>query len=229
MSFTINPRVLSILSLAVVSVAGQWAGAYNTTARSSELLTTPGSKCLIQGFAEVPYTAVYPCTCTGGTVAADCNWVDRRTTYNAVRNADCKCVNAGRMDGETNALKAYTKSKPNAVEKCACDPPKAGKGEPDADGLIVPARECWCRAQGLKKTSGLKQAEPGEAVLEELLVSIEAAAAQKCSTELDNSKYTKAKICDYVNHFKNAEINGDLQANIPSCTVARVTEICKSS
>ncbi|KAM3562435.1 hypothetical protein MY1884_001830 [Beauveria asiatica] len=228
MSFTINPRVLSILSLAVVSVAGQWTGAYNTTARSSKLLT-PGSKCLIQGFAKTPYTAVYPCTCTGGTVAADCNWVDRRITYNAVRNADCKCATTKDIQQEPDALKAYTESNPNAVNKCVCDPPKAGEGEPDADGLIVPARECWCPAQGLKKTSGLKEAEQGEAVLEELLGPIEAAAVKKCSTELDNSKLTKPKICDFVNHYKDVEINGDLQANIPSCTVALLTEICKSN
>ncbi|KAM3425824.1 hypothetical protein NHJ13734_009898 [Beauveria thailandica] len=133
------------------------------------------------------------------------------------------------MQWETDALKAYTKSKPNAVNQCACDPPKAGEGEPDADGLIVPARACWCPADGLKSTSGLKEAEQGEAVLEELLAPTEAAAVQKCSTELDNSKFTKAKICDYVNHYKQTEINGDLQASIPSCTVALLTEICKSN
>lgn len=227
MSFIINPRVLSVLSLAVVSVAGQWTGGYNTTSVSSKL--DPAPKCWIKGFASRPYTAVYPCTCTGGNVAADCNWASGTTTYNAVRNTDCKCAETGDMDNEPESLLAYAKGKPNAVAKCACDPAEAGKGEPDADELIVPARECWCPSQGLKENSGLQEAKAGEAVMEEPAAPVDAAAVGKCSAELDNSGMIKPNVCAQLKKYKPTEMSKPMQDSIPSCTIALLTEICESN
>ncbi|KAM3496977.1 hypothetical protein MY10362_009655 [Beauveria mimosiformis] len=221
MSFTINPRVLSVLSLAVVSVAGQWTGAYNTTEVSSKL--DPAPKCWIKGFAKRPYSAVYPCTCWSGKVAADCNWASTGVTYNAVRNAECKCGTEKKMLVEPKGLKQYS-SKKNAVTRCACDPPE--KEEPDADGLIVPARECWCPFEGLKENSGLKEAKEGEAIMEEPVVD---PAVQKCSTELDNSTIVKPNLCAELKKTEPTEMTKGMQAQIPSCTMAHLIEICKNN
>ncbi|KAM0665960.1 hypothetical protein ACQRIU_005304 [Beauveria bassiana] len=272
MSFTIKPRVLCVLSLAVVSVASQWTGAYNTTVSTR---ANPAPECIIKSFASEPDTAVFPCTCTGGNATADCNWTPNKGTYSTVRNADCKCATTRVLAEDTDSLKAYTKSQPNAVNGCVCDAAEPGKGEPDADGLVVPDGDCWCPSEGLKANSGLKEAKEGEAILEDPAAppvdaaadqkpntesdnnepvkpsfctqskkpketeeavlekpaapTVDAAAVKKCSTELDNSTLVKTSVCDQLKEFKPTELTKTMQARIPSCTIALLTEICKSN
>ncbi|KAM3524548.1 hypothetical protein NHJ13051_004498 [Beauveria bassiana] len=263
MSFTINPRVLCVLSLAVVSVASQWTGAYNTTVST---WATPAPECIIKSFASQPITAVFPCTCTGGNATADCNWTFNKSTYSTVRNAECKCATTRVLAQETDSLKAYTKSQPNAVNGCVCDAAEPGKGEPDADGLVVPAGDCWCPSESLKANSGLKEAKEGaadqkldteldnnepvkpsfctkskepketETVLEKPAAPVDAAAApvdaaavKKCSTELDNKGLVKQNLCDDLKEYESTEMPKSMKAILPSCTIALLTEICKSN
>ncbi|EJP66270.1 uncharacterized protein BBA_04763 [Beauveria bassiana ARSEF 2860] len=263
MSFTINPRVLSVLSLAVVSVASQWTGAYNATAVTDR--DGPAPECIIKSFATDTITSVLPCTCTGGNVTADCNWNYEGKTYSTVRDAECKCATTGVLVLETDSLKAYTKSKPNAVNGCVCDPAEPGKGEPDADGLVVAAGDCWCLSERLKANSGLKEAEEQKsdtevdksepvkaqkpdtevdssepvkpsfctqkpaAPVDAAAAPLDAAAVRKCSTELDNSRITKTSLCDQLKEDEDTEMTERMKAILPSCTVAALTEICKSS
>ncbi|KAM3450577.1 hypothetical protein NHJ6243_009773 [Beauveria neobassiana] len=229
MSFTINPRVLSVLSLAVVSVAGEWTGGYNTTFVSPK--ADPAGKCWIKSLdpSRGSPTAVYPCTCTGGKVSADCNWYQAQRIFNAVRDADCKCATTNNLAEQPKELQEFSKSKPNAVTQCICDPAEDGKGKPGADGLFVPSSNCWCPAESLKENSGLKEAKEGEAVMEEPAAPVDATAVQKCSTELDNSQLVKPNVCAQLKENKSAEMTEPMQRSIPSCTIALLTEICKSN
>ncbi|OAA41224.1 hypothetical protein BBO_05760 [Beauveria brongniartii RCEF 3172] len=229
MSFIINPRVLSVLSLAVVSVAGEWTGGYNTTFVSPR--ADPAGKCWITSLdpSRGSPTAVYPCTCTGGKVSADCNWYQAKMIYNAVRDADCKCATTGDLSKQPKELQEFGKSKPNAVTQCICDPAEDGKGKPGADGLVVPTSNCWCPAESLKQNSGLKEAKEGEAVMEEPAAPVDAAAVQKCSTELVNSTLVKPNVCALLKEKKPTEMTEYMQGLIPSCTIALLDEICKSN
>ncbi|KAG8411294.1 hypothetical protein J3459_016444 [Metarhizium acridum] len=137
MSFSITPRVFSVLCLAVASVAGQWSGNYNTTSVPRRL--DPAAKCWIKSLAQRPYTAIYP-------------------------NADCRCATTGDLQNEPESLKAYGQKKPNAVTQCLCDP--VAGNEADTDGLVVPAPDCWCPAQSLKEKSGLSEAKESQVVPE---------------------------------------------------------------
>ncbi|KAM0739448.1 hypothetical protein ACQRIT_007185 [Beauveria bassiana] len=260
MSFTISPRALCVLSLAVVSVASQWTGAYTTVATTWDVLAP---ECIIKSFDSQPLRAVLPCTCTGGNVIANCTWTYKTSTLSTVRNADCKCATTGVLVEETDSLKAYTKSKPNAVNGCVCDPAEPGKGEPDADGLVVPAGGCWCPLEGLKANSGLKEAKEGEAisedpaappvdatnnepvkpsfctqskkpketeaVLEKPAAPIDSAAVKKCNTEVDNKGLVKQNLCDELKEYKPTEMPKSMKTILPSCTIALLTEICKSN
>ncbi|KAF1731216.1 hypothetical protein CRV24_009295 [Beauveria bassiana] len=266
MSFTINPRVLCVLSLAVVSVAGRWTGAYNATESTRAV---PAPECIIKSFASEPITAVFPCTCTGGNATADCNWTFEKATYSTVRDADCKCATTRVLVQETDSLKAYTKSQPNAVNGCVCDAAEPWKGEPDANGLVVPDGDCWCPSEGLKASSGLKEAKEGEAILEDPAAPVDAAnnepvkpsfctkskkpketeatlekpaapvdapaapvdaaAVKKCNTELDNKGLVKQNLCDELKEYKPTEMPKSMKTIIPSCTIALLTEICKSN
>lgn len=158
MSFSITPRVLPVLCLAVASVAGQWTGNYNTTSVDGGI--DPPKKCWIESLdpSRGAATAIYPCTCTGGTVLPDCNWSDF-ALYNSVRDAKCKCSTAKRMDAEPESLQKYGQDTPAAVTKCVCDPPAAGNEAAGTDGLVVPAPNCWCPAESLQDKSGLSEAK----------------------------------------------------------------------
>ncbi|KAM3501896.1 hypothetical protein MY10362_005218 [Beauveria mimosiformis] len=257
MTFTINPRVLSVLSLAVVSVAGEWTGGYNTSVPSGD---APARKCWIKGFDSPTreYTAVFPCTCTAGKVSADCNWYQASMVYNAVRDAECRCATTKALSQQPEGLQKFSKSEPNAVTLCLCDPAEEGKGKVDTDGLFVPAPNCWCPAELLKENSGLKEAKEGEAVMEEPAPvdaapvdaapvdaapvdagpvdagpvdagPVDAAAVQKCSTELDSSVIVKPNLCADLKKDKSAEMTEPMQSVIPSCTIALLHEICKSN
>ncbi|KAM3543495.1 hypothetical protein ARSEF1564_003547 [Beauveria bassiana] len=225
MSFTINPRVLCVLSLAVVSVASQWTGAYNTTVST---WTTPAPECIIKSFASPSITAVFPCTCTGGNATADCNWTYNKSTYSTVRNAECKCATTRVLSQETDSLKAYTKSQPNAVNGCVCDAAEPGKGEPDADGLVVPAGDCWCPSEASFCTKS-KEPKETEAVLEKPAAPVDAAAVKKCSTELDNKGLVKQNLCRDLKEYQSTEMPKSMKAILPSCTIALLTEICQSN
>ncbi|KAM4066567.1 hypothetical protein HRG_000652 [Hirsutella rhossiliensis] len=135
MSFAIMPRVFFVLCLAVLSVAGQWSGNYNTT-RVPRKLDPPG-KCWIQSLdkANGPYTAIYPCTCTGGKVSGDCSWLQQERVFNRVEDASCKCAKTRNIDLEPESLKAYGRGQPGAVTLCICDP-VAGNGDDGTDELL---------------------------------------------------------------------------------------------
>ncbi|KAM3500537.1 hypothetical protein MY11210_009501 [Beauveria gryllotalpidicola] len=222
MSFSITPRVFSVLCLTVVSVAGQWRGNYNTTAVPHG--KDPASHCWIKSLASRPYTAIYPCTCTGGEVAADCNWNERGILYNSVRNADCKCATTRNLQDIPESLNKYSQSQRHAVTLCVCDPPD-GEWEAGTDGLVVPAPNCWCPTESLKN-SGLKEVKEGQAV-PETPPSIDAASVQKCRDDLNKSNFIQKNVCKQLLEDKQTEFSDYIQASIPNCTIALLTEVCK--
>ncbi|KAM3451249.1 hypothetical protein NHJ6243_009631 [Beauveria neobassiana] len=226
MSFSITPRVISVLCLTVVSVAGQWSGNYNITSVPKGL--APADHCRIQSLnpANGVPKPFHPCTCTGGKVAADCNWESLNIIWNSVRDANCKCVpNRRSLVDEPESLKAYSLSQPNAVRQCICDPADP-KGEAGADGLIVPAPNCWCPADSLKKNSGLSEAKEDQAV-PETPPSGDAASVQKCRDDFRKSRMIPKNTCKYLMEKKPTEFSNVMQASIPNCTIPLLTEVCK--
>ncbi|EFY84114.1 hypothetical protein J3458_020649 [Metarhizium acridum] len=219
MSFSITPRVFSVLCLAVASVAGQWSGNYNTTSVPRRL--DPAAKCWIKSLAQRPYTAIYPCTCTGGEVWPDCNWQDA-LLFNAVRNADCRCATTGDLQNEPESLKAYGQKKPNAVTQCLCDP--VAGNEADTDGLVVPAPDCWCPAQSLKEKSGLSEAKESQVVPETPPCG---ASIQQCRDELNKSGHPPKNVCQHLMQYKPTEISEPLKSRLPNCSISSLTEVCK--
>lgn len=222
MTISNTPRVFSLLCLAL-SVAGQWTGNYNTTAvpRGQD----PASHCWIQSLAQTPYTAIYPCTCTGGKVGADCNWQDA-LLFNSVRDATCKCATTGDLTKETEALKAFGQSSTNAVKQCLCDP-ATPEGKPGADGLVVPSPNCWCPASSLKESSGLTEAKEGQAS-PEAPAPVDAAAVQKCRDDFNKSSMIKKNACDQLAESKDPQFSDPMQRNLPNCTPALLKEVCKT-
>ncbi|KAM0665692.1 hypothetical protein MY8738_010190 [Beauveria namnaoensis] len=183
MTFSNTPRVF-LLSFLALSAAGQWTGNYNTTA--VPLGQDPAEHCWIQSLAQEPYTVIQPCVCTGGKVTADCNWKDLFLN-NRVWDATCVCEDYGALS-YPKAIRAYRKRTPDGVSDCMCDP-AIPKGEPDADGLIVPSGNCWCSASQLKLHSGLTEAKEVQADPEtpapetpapETPAPVDAAAVQEC-------------------------------------------------
>ncbi|KID86788.1 hypothetical protein MAJ_11157, partial [Metarhizium majus ARSEF 297] len=220
MSFSLTPRVFSLLCLAA-SVAGQWSGNYNTTSVPSR--QDPASKCWIQSLAQRPYTAVYPCTCTGGEVWPDCNWQDA-LLFNRVKDAKCRCATTQDLSKQPESLKKYGEGQPAAVTQCICDP-AASKGPDSPDGLFVPSPDCWCPAESLKEKSGLSEAKESPAVPETPPPSTE--SIQKCRDDLNKSGYTQKNVCQQLSQDKPKEFSEPMQRALPNCSIASLTEACK--
>ncbi|KID81143.1 hypothetical protein MGU_11472 [Metarhizium guizhouense ARSEF 977] len=239
MSFSITPRVFSVLCLAVVSVAGQWSGNYNTTDVPRNL--DPPSKCWIQSLdpANGPRTAIYPCTCTGGKVSADCNWQQVGMIFNSVRDANCKCATTRDLSNQPDSLKAYGRDQPGAVTQCICDP-VAGKGDDSTDELVVPAPNCWCPAMSLKEKSGLSEAKESQAV-PETPPSVDeqsttqqpgeqqsaTGSIQQCRDDLNKSGFIQKNVCKQLMQYKPKELTEPMQRALPNCSISSLTEVCK--
>lgn len=223
MSFSITPRVFSVLCLAVVSVAGQWSGNYNTTGVPRKL--DPPSECWIQSLnpANGAYTAIYPCTCTGGRVLDNCNWLQANMIFNSVRDANCKCATTGNLSNQPESLKAYSRAQPKAVTQCICDP-VAGKEADSTDGLVVPAPNCWCPAESLKEKSGLSEAKESQVVPE---TPPSVGSIQQCRDDLNKSQFTQKNVCKQLMQDKPKEFSESMQRLLPNCSISSLTEVCK--
>ncbi|TQV92769.1 hypothetical protein IF1G_08693 [Cordyceps javanica] len=214
----ILPSALSAFCLAA-SVAGQWTGSYNTTdvPRGQD----PAAKCWIDSLdsSKGDYTAVYPCTCTGGKVAPDCNWKDvDAIVFNSVRDATCKCATTKSFYAEPEELLAYGKSQPNAVRQCICDP---GKEPAGADGLLVPAPNCWCPSKALKENSGLQEATAPAASPVAIPSDL-----KDCHDEIEASKINLKANCDQILSKRLRELPEDIKPLLPSCTFPRFIDVC---
>ncbi|EJP62401.1 uncharacterized protein BBA_08622 [Beauveria bassiana ARSEF 2860] len=223
MTVSNTPRIFSLLCLAL-SVAGQWTGNYNTTQvpRGQD----PADHCWIQSLdpAKGASTAVYPCTCTGGKVAPDCNWKQAGAIYNSVRDATCKCARERNLNQQPEELDAFGRSQPSAVTACICDPTNP-KGEPGADGLIVPDTNCWCPSVSLAKNSGLTEAKEAAP---EAPATVDAAAVKKCRDDFLKSSIVKENACSQLPESTDSKFTDSLQRELPSCTPALLAEVCKT-
>lgn len=147
-------RVLSVLSFAVLPtrVAGQWSGNFNTT---SVRRGDPPERCWIQGLNGTN-VSLQPCTCTGGTVAADCNWLQGGYIFNRVSDSVCTCpLSTENFPDGTAELQEFTRNQPQGVRGCLCDRPEGGVG---AGPLVTSGPECWCPSQFIAEKSGLSEA-----------------------------------------------------------------------
>ncbi|KAM3518359.1 hypothetical protein MY4038_010114 [Beauveria bassiana] len=196
MTVSNTPRIFSLLCLAL-SVAGQWTGNYNTTAGQNL-----ADHCRIQSIDREPGpdNSVYPCTCTSGNVAPDCTWE------------------------QPKELEAFGCGQPNAVTMCICDPTDP-KGEPGADGLIVPSANCWCPITTLAENSGLTDAKEAAP---EAPAPVDAAAVKKCRDDFFKSSIIKENACSQLLESPDLKFTDSLQRNLPSCTPALLAEVCKT-
>ncbi|PHH89964.1 hypothetical protein CDD83_4854 [Cordyceps sp. RAO-2017] len=155
--------VLCFTALAV-RVAGQWSGQFNTTTVDSKKI--PPKRCWIHSLSDKPESpSLRPCTCTGGTISPDCNYLleglfPTSVLLNRVSNSVCKCPSYISDDGYPHVphkLKDFTESQPQGVHGCLCDS-KKGFSYSKTDDLVTSAPGCWCPAEVLKKKSGLSDA-----------------------------------------------------------------------
>ncbi|KAK8145787.1 hypothetical protein G3M48_004021 [Beauveria asiatica] len=224
MSFSITPRVFSVLCLAVVLVAGQWSGNYNMTGLRDPF-DDPPHECWIQSLNETngETTAVFPCTCIGGEVTPKCSWWQAGVNYNRVNDATCKCGPYRSIDDKPENLKAYGQSQRNPVTPCICEPGPNEMTGPD--GLIVPGSECWCPSSSLRDNSGLTEAKEGQAVPESP-ASVDAASVQKCRDDLNKSSFVKENVCEQLTENKPTEFSNFMKARLLNCTISLLTEVC---
>ncbi|EFY97997.1 hypothetical protein X797_009373 [Metarhizium robertsii] len=209
MSFSVNPRVLSVLCLAVASVAGQWIVNGNTAEVGPN--RDPVDECWIKNVDK----ALSPCTCTGGTIFPGCHSVQWGEPYGTVRDANCTCDPTstvlsmedvlGGDRGPEESVKASNRQDPNGrdqpevVERCICDPP-AGKRDDSTDKSAVPATNCWCPMEFLD--------------------------AKECRADLDNSQLRHREVCKKFKQDKPEKLSDSLQRALPNCTVFSLTRAC---
>ncbi|KAK9438254.1 hypothetical protein VB005_09262 [Metarhizium brunneum] len=249
MIFSMTPQVFSVLCLAVVSVAGQWTGNYNTTAVGRN--TYPPRECLVETFNR----GMFLCRCTGGKVFPGCSWLQWGTIFNSVRDANCKCGTKKDRSNEPKSLEAYGRGPdgetlPGVVRYCVCDPP-AGKGDDSTDELVVPAPNCWCAAENLKLKTELSEAKESQGV-PETPPSVDGqsttqqpgekqpgekqpgqkqpatGSVQWCRDDLNRKKgLIQKNVCKELMEFKPKEMTPSMQRMLPNCSISSLTEICK--